>query len=144
MPSRKSPASASRGANAIECTSPSRPAPLALERVEQRADVGVARDVARQHRAGAEIGRELDDAVLEAVVDVGERERRAFALARARDAVRDRAVRQHARDEDPAVGEETHGYWNASMNERMPPSAPQSTTALGTSGTSAGAALSPA
>ena len=57
-------------------------APLGAERGEQRVDVLVLRHVAGQHRHGPELGGDLDDAVLEVVVDVGERERRALAPAR--------------------------------------------------------------
>ena len=60
-------------------------APFALQRREQRVDVVVLGDVAAQHRCSAEFGGDLDDAVLEVVVDIGERERCALTLARARD-----------------------------------------------------------
>jgi len=84
------------------------PAPFAFQRFEQRRDVVVARHVAAQDRRGAEFRGKLDHAILQVVVDVGERERGAFALARARHAMGDRAVRQHAGDQDLAVGQQSH------------------------------------
>jgi hypothetical protein len=106
MPSRKSPASASRGANAIECN--------AVERAPFRLDCGKQRSRSprrwqrRNDTRTCEIRRELDDAILEVIVDVRERERGALTLTGARDAVGDGPVRQDTGDEDLAVGQKTH------------------------------------
>ena len=108
MPSRKSPASASRGAKAMACSSPSSAPHSAAERREQRGHVVVLRHVAAEERRRPELGGDLRDALLELVVHVGERERGAFALARLRDAVGDRAIRQDARDQDLLAGEKAH------------------------------------
>src|SRR5882762_2166098 len=46
---------------------------------EERGDLGVARDVAGEHQSASELSGHLHDAVLEALVLVGERELRALA-----------------------------------------------------------------
>ena len=90
-------------------------APLGAEGGEQAVDVVVPGDVAAQDRRRSELAGDLHDAVLEIVVDVGERELRAFASTGARDPVRDRAVRENAGDQDLLVGEKAHGrsVWRA-------------------------------
>ena len=47
--------------------------PLGLQRREQRIDVVVFRDVTGEDRRAPELGGDLHDAVLELVVDIGER-----------------------------------------------------------------------
>ena len=92
-PSRKSPAIASRGAKAMACTRPSRLVP-ALAQLPRTGRRSARRSVTSQGSAmlGAELLRHVGDAVLEALVLVGEGELGAFAARRLRDAVGDRAV----------------------------------------------------
>ena len=97
------------------------PAPFGPERGEQRVDLAVAADVAGKHRNRPELGRDLHDAVLEIVVDVGECEGRTLALARPRDAIGDRAVRQDPRDQNLLVLQKTHFH---SPRGRCAPSMP--------------------
>src|SRR5262245_14586804 len=82
--------------------------PLSAQRVEQRLDLGVARDLTGQREVRAELGGHLDDAILETIVLVGEGKLGAFAPRRLRDAVRDRAVGDYAGDQDSLSGEKRH------------------------------------
>ena len=107
-PSRKSPAIASRGAKPIECTSPSSPPQRSLSARERGVDLRVVRHVHVEDGVGSELGRDLGDALLEAIPDVGEREFGALALARLGDAVGDGAIGQDAGDEQPLALQETH------------------------------------
>ena len=94
-------------------------APLRLRSASNSASICASAVTSqRQHRRRAELGRELDDPIAQVVVDIGERELRAFALARARDAVGDRAVRQQPGDQDLAVGEQAHRRACASEQRR--------------------------
>ena len=83
-------------------------APFGAQRGEERGHVVVLRHVARQHRHRPEFRGDPDDALLEVVVDIGEGERRALALAGLRDAVGDRAIGQNARDQNLLAGEKAH------------------------------------
>ena len=83
-----------------------RPAPRAANR---RVDLGVVGDVAVEDQRRAELGGELGDALLEALALVAEGQLGAFAAAGPGDAVGDRAVRQHAGDEEALAGEKSHG-----------------------------------
>ena len=67
-------------------------APLAAERAEQRRNLLVLGDVAGQHGYLTEVGRKFYHAVFELLVDIGERQGCAFALAGARDAIRNRPI----------------------------------------------------
>ena len=108
-PSRKSPAIASRGAKPMEWTRPSRPPQRSLSAAEGRVDLAVVGDVHVVDRVGAEFGGDLGDALPEAFADVREGEFGAFALARLRDAVGNRAVGQHTGDQQPLALQKTHG-----------------------------------
>ena len=110
---------------------PSRPPHSDLQRREQRLDLVVVRDVAAQDGARAEVGGELDHPVLQVVVDVGERQRGAFALAGAGDAVGDGPVRQHTGDEDPAIGEKAHGTVGGVDTRSRKDTRPRSAPAVG-------------
>ena len=60
---------------------------------EEGVDLFIAADVAIENQLGVEFFRELGDAVLETLADIGERQFRAFALARLGDAVGDGTIR---------------------------------------------------
>ena len=75
----------------------------------RRVDLGVVGDVAVEHELRAELGGELGDPLLEALALVAEGQLGAFAAAGAGDAVGDRAVRQHAGDQEALAGEKSHG-----------------------------------
>ena len=74
-----------------------------------RVDLGVVGDVAVEDERRAEFGGELGDALLEALALVAEREFGAFAAAGPGDAVGDRAVGEHAGDQEALAGEKSHG-----------------------------------
>jgi hypothetical protein len=99
-PSSSSPAIASRGANAMAWTRPSRPSQWLRSFSKSDFDFRVARDFALQRELGTELLRHLGDAVLEALVLVGERDLGALAPRRPGDAVGDRAVGEHAGHQD--------------------------------------------
>ncbi len=82
--------------------------PVLAEIGEQRFDLRVARDVAGQHDIRAESLGGFVDARLELVVDVGERELRAFAMHRVGDAPGDRAVADDARDQCALAVQKSH------------------------------------
>src|SRR6266705_1100492 len=82
------------------------PAPGKLGK--ERGDLGVVRDVAGKRKTAAELARHLGDAVLEALVLVGERELRALAPGGLGDAIGDRTVGEQARDQDALAREKTH------------------------------------
>ena len=109
-PSRKSPAIASRGAKPIECTKPSKVGQASAEGGEQGLDLRVVGDVAVEDERRAELGGEFGDALLEALALVAEGQLGAFAAAGPGDAVGDRAVRQHAGDEEAFAGEKSHEW----------------------------------
>ena len=83
-------------------------APLGLQAFEQRIDLRVGRDVARQDRTVAKIMHKLDGPFLQLLAGIRKCERCALALARARHAIGDRAVGQKTGDQDFLVGENTH------------------------------------
>ena len=66
---------------------------------EQALDLGVVGDIALIDQVRAELGRELGDAVLEALALVAERQFGPFAVAGTGDAVGDRAVIQNPGDQ---------------------------------------------
>ena len=94
------------------------PVPALGEAREQPVDLLVGRDVAGKDDVAAELGGHLRDALLEAVVLVGERERRAFAAAGARDPVGDRTVAEDAGDQDALVVEKAHSAAPSSRDYR--------------------------
>ena len=75
---------------------------------EQRIDLLVAADVAVEHQLAVEFFREIGDAVLEALADIGECQFGAFALAGLGDAIGDGAVGQQAGDQDFFALQECH------------------------------------
>ena len=83
------------------------PASTAI-RCEGGVDLGVVRDVHRQHELGAEALRHLGDAVLEPVVLIGEGELGALATHRGGDAVRDRTLGREPDDQGALAGKKTH------------------------------------
>ncbi len=82
--------------------------PFPAQLGEERSDLGVAGDVAGKRKTAAELARHLGDAVLEALVLVGERELGALAPGGLGDAVGDRAIGEQAGDQDALAGEKTH------------------------------------
>ena len=71
---------------------------------EHRIDLFVAGDVAVVDQRRIELGREFDDPPLETLADVAERQFRPFAPAGPGDAIGDRAVGEHARDQEAFAG----------------------------------------
>src|SRR5258706_6938903 len=84
------------------------PAPERAQRLEQRRDLGITRDVAGIHGAAIEVLRQVRDALPEAISNIGESQFGALAARRPGDAVGDRAVAEQARDENLLCGEESH------------------------------------
>jgi hypothetical protein len=82
MPSRKSPAIASRGAKAMACTKPSNCVPVLAQVLQTAVDLRVVGHVAFKDQLGAEVGGELGDAVLEALTLVAEGQFGAFSRGR--------------------------------------------------------------
>ena len=72
-------------------------------------DLGIVADVAVEDERGVELAREVGDAVLESLADVAEGEFGTLAIAGARNAVGDRAVGQHAGDEQALSCKKPHG-----------------------------------
>ena len=66
------------------------------------------RHVHRQHELGAEALRHLGDALLEALVLIGEGELGAFASHRGGDAVRDRTLGREPDDQGTLAGKKSH------------------------------------
>jgi len=83
--------------------------PVPGQALEGGRDLGVMGHIAVERQLRAELARELADALLEALAHVRERELGTFAPAGTRNAVGDRAVRQHAGDQDALAGQERHG-----------------------------------
>ena len=107
-PSRKSPAIASRGAKPMLCTKPSNFGQVCRQVGEQLVDLRVVAHVAIEDQLGVEVRGEFGDAVLEALADVAEGQFGALRVAGLGDAVGDRAVRQHAGDQEFLAGEKAH------------------------------------
>ena len=82
--------------------------PLLAELLEEAGDLRVVLHVERVDQAAAEVGGELGDAVLEAVVLIGEGELGAFAVHGLGDAVGNRTVAEQTGDEDSFAGEKAH------------------------------------
>ena len=76
---------------------------------EQPLDLRVVANVALEGELGAELGCVLGNAVFEALALVAERQLGALSPARPRDAVGNRAVVQHAGDQQALAGQESHG-----------------------------------
>jgi hypothetical protein len=106
-PSRKSPAIASRGAKPMACTKPSNCGQWA-DRSRTALDLLVAAHVAIKDQLRAEVGGELGDAVLEALAHIAEGQLRALGVAGLGNAIGDRAVGQHAGDQQFFAGQESH------------------------------------
>lgn len=82
--------------------------PVFAELLEEPRDLRVVADIALESEARAELGGELGDPLLEALSLVAEGELRPLAVTGAGDAVGDRAVVEHARDEQALAGEKSH------------------------------------
>ena len=89
---------------------------------KQPFDLRVVGDIAVVQHRGAEVGRQRGGALLEALADVAERQFGTLAVAGPRDAIGDRAVRQHAGDQQTLAGQKSHdvfqavkggGFWHA-------------------------------
>jgi hypothetical protein len=63
-------------------------------------NLGVVSDIARQHNRAAEFSRKVRHPVLKALADVGKSQFSALAVAAFCDAVSNRAIRNHARDQN--------------------------------------------
>ena len=107
--SRKSPVSASRGAKATACTTMSSPPHSLLRRSKAASICASTVTSSGSVELRAERLRERLDALLQLVVDVGERELGALAVQRLRDAPGDRAIGGDAYDEGAFAGEKSHG-----------------------------------
>ena len=83
--------------------------PRFAELREGALDLCVVGDVELEGEPGAELGGVLGDALLEALALVAEGELGAFAVAGTRDAIGNRAVVQHAGDQEALAGQESHG-----------------------------------
>ena len=94
--------------------------PALAEFGEQALDLRVVADVAVERQVGAETGGDLGDAVLEALPDVAERKFGAFAMTGLRDAVGDRAMVQHARDEQTLAGKKSHAVLRSGKASEFP------------------------
>lgn len=81
---------------------------MGLERCEKRVDLRIVCHIAWKDQLAAEFGSELGDAVFEAFADVGERELGAFAFARLRDAISNRAIRQQTSQQNAFSSEKAH------------------------------------
>ena len=83
--------------------------PVLADLFEEAGDLGVVLHVEREDQRAAEVRGELGDAILEAVVLIGEGKFRAFAVHGLGNAVRNRTVAQQTRDQDSFAGEKAHG-----------------------------------
>jgi hypothetical protein len=84
------------------------PVPAPAERVERTVDLRVGRHVARQDDIRSAFGRAFFDALLQSIVQIGERERRALAMHGFRDAPGDGALARDADDQRALTDQETH------------------------------------
>ena len=73
---------------------------LRADRIHQRGDLGVVRDVAREYPVRPALRREVRHAVLEPVALVGEGQFRALGATAPGDPVGDRTIGQQAQDEN--------------------------------------------
>ena len=81
--------------------------PVLADALHQGVDLFVFGHIAGEDQRGAEFGRHFGDAVLEAVVLVGESQLGALGAALFGDAVGNRAVGEQAEDEDALAGQKT-------------------------------------
>jgi len=75
-------------------------------------DLCVVGDVAGENQRAVELGRELGEALLEALVLIGEGELGALAVAGLGNAVGDRMLGQKARDQNALVCKKSHVFSN--------------------------------
>jgi hypothetical protein len=99
---------ASRGAKPMLCTKPSNWASAADRSVNRRSIWASSADIAIEDQRRAEIGGKLGDAVLEALAHIAEGQFGALRMAGLGNAVGDRAVAQHAGDQQFFASRKTH------------------------------------
>ena len=84
---------------------------------EQLLDLGIVADIAVEHQAGAEVCGKFGDAVLEALAHVAEGQLGALLMTGLGNTVGNRAVGEHAGNQQFLAGQETHGILPLVMSE---------------------------